>query len=1588
MKKQAILYGIILCLITAFNSATAQSSDNNSEVLSTDPHNPEFIMPSDDLVFNEYTLFPNENIELPVEDALRMYYPQNYYAQFNMPSNHDIHVFIKYAQQEDLTAGLAAYAFNGEEYNMIKQTHVPQSPGMFRIRQTDFQAGDMVTLRLWFSDDMTNENVEIAVRRQESSGMPKLISVDQSTYTPQELVQDVLISGCLQAENVAYTGDPISIGYFTGDIGSSGFDEGIVMCSGDASEAAGPDDATSEGSSTSGGSDPDLEALIPGFTVNDAAVLEFDFIPASDTLKFEYIFGSEEFPEFANSSFNDAFGFFLSGPGINGPYSNNAINIALLPNGQPVTIDNVFNSGIYYVGSTSGSGGEGLAYNNDIEYDGATIPLIAEAQVQMCETYHIKLAIGDAGDSSYDSGVFFKAGSFTSGMVYTVSSFNPWYSTDEMYEGCQTLVIFNRTDTADIDDQILIPLNVTGDADLYDDYSEIPDTAVIPPNVMADTLVIEAFTDGIADGGEEIILSYEDGCPCDSEENQLIITILDELEPVYDIDNSGPICLGDTGTLIFDLDDTSIDTTLIDWEWIVDGTTGYTTEVSPTTTTTYQLAVNYPCFNDTIETTLEVVPPPDVNLGPDYTNAGNTADLGANPAGSNTGYWTVISGPGNAAIDDSTAANTSVTVDSLGTYEFVWTEISLPPDCLDSDTVAVEFFHVPTPDFEINPVECCYGDTIVVTYTGNGYDWAVYTWDFDGATVISGDHNGPYELVYDEGGTYHISLEVDELGYIVDTTISYLYPPLLEYDLEVNDDPCYESCNGSASIDVEGGVPPYDYSWGPFTELNNLCEGDYGITVTDDYGCTAGQQYTIDQPTELVYDTAYQHVDCYGSYTGMVEIMPSGGVQPYTYVWSNGANSNQLNDIPVGEYDVTVTDANGCIVSESFTITEPDELLVSFNNDMEICEGQVVNLIATPIGGTPPYTIYWNDGSGYTTGPTSQSVSPDTTTTYSVYVVDAHDCVSPVQSMELTVSPYMTLDLDLIHNTCYNSCDGKAVLTVHGGIEPFDYSWGSNSRVYTDLCSGLYDVTVVDQIGCTADTVFFIDQPDSLRYQMFSEAATCAGLADGQAWVEVTGGTPPYNYEWSTGETNDSIVAEGGVHSVTMTDAHGCRHVAQITIDAPQAVSVYPGSDPTICIGSSATISADVMGGTDPYNYTWMSEDSTFGFDHIFTVNPVETSDYYLTVTDANGCTGQTSMTVNVHPPLSIDNIYPHKDTVCENLPLRINVEASGGNGGPYTITLQNGEIVPSDFTVYPEESQWWYLTLSDECGTPRVSDSIYVPVWETPPNDFVSDVIKGCPPLIVQFSELNPNNGYSYRWNYGDQGFGFVKNPLHMYENSGFYDVTLTVTDQHGCKNTRTQEGMIQVFPKPKADFYPDPKEVSILDPDITFVASYENVDSLFWFFGDGDSSTWSPNRPTHVYKDVGEYEVMLVVENFYGCRDTIVKYVNVSDHFSFYAPEAFTPNGDGVNDCFRICGNGIDPNEFYLVVHDRWGEIVFETEKYNPEKSCYACGEGAWDGTFNGDRMQGDELIHGGMFTWYTKFKDSYGNYHEYTGFIRLRR
>jgi hypothetical protein len=228
-----------------------------------------------------------------------------------------------------------------------------------------------------------------------------------SEISPEDMVE-ILIGSGLEYSNVVFIGADSSRGSFWGGPGNVGLSNGIILTSGDVDLAPGPNHPVKASAMNLTAGDPDLEMLAPGGLSYDACVLEFDFVPFYEFVWFQFVFCSEEYPEFAGSAFNDVFGFFISGPGITGPYSNNAKNIALIPNTEiPVSINNVnqdVNSEYYVVNDS-----------NFIQYDGFTTVLTAESEVEPMETYHIKLAIGDISDYIFDSGVLLQASSFCSG---------------------------------------------------------------------------------------------------------------------------------------------------------------------------------------------------------------------------------------------------------------------------------------------------------------------------------------------------------------------------------------------------------------------------------------------------------------------------------------------------------------------------------------------------------------------------------------------------------------------------------------------------------------------------------------------------------------------------------------------------------------------------------------------------------------------------------------------------------------------------------------------------------------------------------------------------------------------------------------------------------------------------------------------------------------------------------------------------------------------------------------------------------------------------------------------------------------------
>lgn len=254
-----------------------------------------------------------------------------------------------------------------------------------------------------------------------------VLEVDASV-TNESLVENLLLGcGTFDVSSVTFNTDSNSRGMFSNGSTNIGIDGGLILSTGNISVAASSNTQTGASSISSGGTDIDLSLLV-GVSTNDAAVLEFDFVPQTSMIRFKYVFASEEYCEYTNSPYNDGFGFFISGPGINGPYSNNAINIATLPNGAFVSINNVnhFNNSEYYISNTTPSSNSGVNCGsnhplgsapaiNEVEFDAFTTVLVAETAVQPFETYHIKLAIADALDNIFDSAIFIEQYSFNDG---------------------------------------------------------------------------------------------------------------------------------------------------------------------------------------------------------------------------------------------------------------------------------------------------------------------------------------------------------------------------------------------------------------------------------------------------------------------------------------------------------------------------------------------------------------------------------------------------------------------------------------------------------------------------------------------------------------------------------------------------------------------------------------------------------------------------------------------------------------------------------------------------------------------------------------------------------------------------------------------------------------------------------------------------------------------------------------------------------------------------------------------------------------------------------------------------------------------
>ncbi|MBN2681688.1 MAG: choice-of-anchor L domain-containing protein [Bacteroidales bacterium] len=1423
-----------------------------------------------------------------------------------------------------------------------------------------------------FDTNSCIEDFEIAINETYSSEevipsynqLRNLLVVDNTTYTPTQLVQDILITGCLEAFNVNYTGDITAIGYFSAENTPLGFNEGIILASGSVSNAIGPNNIGSAGNNCLTPGDANLNAIC-SLTTYDAAILEFDFIPQDNTLAFNFIFGSEEYPEFIDAGFNDVFAFFLTG----GPEGYNNQNIALIPGsgGVPVAIDNL-NAGnpvgsacdycAYYIDN-----GTGLnpTVNTDLQYDGLTTSLTATASVTACQTYHIKIAIADAGDGVYDSGVFLQAGSFASGdgVEVDLADIN---GESFVTEGCDYVLTFGRQDPSNITDPVNITYSVAGTASSGADYQTLSGSATILSGQASVSITIPTYSDLIAEGSETIIVSITNAiCPCGGTTTVSdTITIIDNLFNAQIVNPDMSICTSTSISLTTEILVSSSEPYTYLWS---SGATTSGINVSPTSSTTYTVTITDACGKQVVDDFNVSIEPLAIEI--DGTNV--TCANGDN------GYAEVtpITGSPTFSYNWLPAVSSSNIAENLseGTYSVTVTDAL---SCSASASITITEPEAITIELSSTPEECgaCDG-TATVSLVNNGTLPYTYHWSDNQNTATASNLCS---------GSIFVTV-TDANGCTATSSISVSSSGSVEAGFSDNGPQCF---NGNSFHFTNIGASGIDYSYywdfGDESGTSNIenpdytysSPGEYIVTQTIMVGeCEDSYSSTIIVNTHPNVNIIGTNPSCseYCDGTALTSVTGSGTV--FSYLWSNSQTSNPALNLCEGEYSVIVSDENGCTATNTVTLTEPQALSVFLTTQNELCyESCDGSISATGEGGTGTFSFQWSNGQ------LDANAINLCSGNYSVSMTDANGCqaiqlatISGPEAIQIEVS-------EVIPSECNNS-NGSILVSASGGTPAYTYLWspvGGTNEELTDISTGNYTILVSDLNSCEESITVFVPEiggPDNLIF--VSQDPSCYGFSDGYATAAASGGTSPYTYQWSNlsvGNTAENLSAEIEYY-VTAYDSNNCTISASVTLEEPNQLTVQILGDSISCPSQPVNLSAIGLGGTTPYVlYDW---DSLVNSSN-YIVYPENQTTYWVTIYDSNNCTASSGFTIDVYPPLNI-SVSISDSIICPGEQVYITGIVNGGNGSS-PIIYNNGTVVNFPFVVSPNISTNYNLLADDGCVNPAI-DSTFVTVISPPLVNISADKLSGCVPLTVNFSSFGSGSTISYNWNLGLSGDDyFSPNPEFEYNNPGYYDVSLSLISPEGCENSLLIENMISVHPNPDAGFIAQPPAASIFNPVINFYQIDYSTNSIYWSFGDGNNS--SLYEPSHTYSAPGSYYVSQVVTNEYGCTDTTGLYVFINEEYSFYAPTAITTL-DGRNDVFYPVGTGIDPENFLMIIYDRWGEAIYETDKYDPENPRIY----GWNGT-----VKGRNPSKTGTYTWLVICRDSSGIQHEHAGAVTVIR
>ena len=743
--------------------------------------------------------------------------------------------------------------------------------------------------------------------------------------------------------------------------------------------------------------------------------------------------------------------------------------------------------------------------------------------------------------------------------------------------------------------------------------------------------------------------------------------------------------------------------------------------------------------------------------------------------------------------------------------------------------------------------------------------------------------------------------------------------------------PVHTSCgnnNGSISSTVTGGTSPYTYEWSnaeTTTSINGLASGNYQLIVTDNTNCKDTAQATINTSAVITIDTnLLVHTSC-GLTNGELSVSVTGGSGTYAYSWSNGTTASSLVNLGAGTYTVTVTDNTGCSATRSFAVNSSSGITVSTTSVTQTTCNQNDGAISVNVtGGQTPYTFGWSNSAA------TQNISNVAAGTYNVTVTDANGCQDTLNTA-VVINSSATPDITLtpVHTSCANN-NGSISSTVTGGIAPYTYEW-SNGQAGTSingLASGNYQLIVTDNNNCK-DTAQTTINASSLPNVQITTTHTTCGLNNGSVNVSVTGGTAPYTYIWSNGQTTAMLQnLSAGNYSISVEDAGGCTASAQTTVNSSTGPSVTVNVvQQEYCNLHNGAIQSTVSGGTAPYTYLWSGGHTTANIQNL------DNGSYSLVVTDHSGCQ-ITSNTAQITDQAGFTIQGQTVQPTCQSPAGSITLSTNGGTA-PFTYQWSNGttssvisNLSPGNYTVIVTDASGCQRT---ESFTINAAASIDFIVNTTAASCEQND---GTASVDI----INGNGPFSFTFSSGQN------TPSATNLASGNY--TVTVSNNDGCTSTKpfviSQNNTISVDIESS-------KNVLEEGENAVLTATY-SPSSLNVIYSWSPKETLScPDCPNPTATPTADTWYILTVTTASGCSGVdSVLIAFKKECGEAYVPNMFSPNNDGNNDVFVPKGKCIVKG--MILIYNRWGELIFRTDDIHQ----------GWDGTQNGKEVNSGVYVY----------------------------